>query len=290
MFLLNIKYRTGLIFQQLKYGYIAQKNNKAIEEAFACDIQNSPSTSAIIFKQNPFLVPTVLVGSLTLLALVVLLQPISFSKQAPQKISIEKKIQKKLVKQQPLPNPSIDLEKVRISPVMQKPTISRETFINKPPLYTLILNKHTKKLFVTKEIENNYSLIREFPVSLGKVPGKKERKGDQKTPEGVYSLIDLKLDEELPDKYGPFAAVLNYPNENDLKQGKTGDGIWIHGTGKDQLTPDTQGCIELSDKHLIQLYSYIRKGAKIIIASEKINITPVRKIIQGDLVKLATIS
>lgn len=290
MLTVNFKHRAGLFFQQLKYGYIAQRNNRAVEEAFICNLQTSPSTSTFSFTQNRFLFPTIFVSSLTLLSLVFLLRPVSFSKQAPQKNFIEKKIQQKLVQRQPLPKPDIDIEKVIINPVLQKPIISRETFINQPPLYTLILNKHTKKLFVTKEIENNYSLIREFPVSFGKVPGNKERKGDQKTPEGIYSLVDLKLDEELPEKYGPFAAVLNYPNKADLKKGKTGDGIWIHGTGKDQLTPDTQGCIELSDKHLLQLYSYIGKGVKIIIASEKINITPVRKMIRGDLVKLATIS
>ena len=44
----------------------------------------------------------------------------------------------------------------------------------------------------------------------------------------------------MPDKYGPYAAVLNYPNKKDLEAGKTGSGIWIHGTGTNQLTPDTQ--------------------------------------------------
>jgi len=175
-------------------------------------------------------------------------------------------------------------------PVIPNPVISREGFLNRPPAYTLVVSKRTKKLFVTEEMKKGYLVIKEYPISLGKIPGNKEKRGDKKTPEGIYSLIDLKTRDNLPSKYGPYAAVLNYPNEKDLNQGKTGTGIWIHGTGKGQLTPDTQGCIELSNTHLTELYEYIGKGAKIIIMPKRITIAPTSQIIQANLINLATLS
>jgi len=94
----------------------------------------------------------------------------------------------------------------------------------------------------------------------------------------------------LPEKYGPYAAVLNYPNKKDLEAGKTGSGIWIHGTGTNQLTPDTQGCVELSDQHLIQLFSFISKGTKIIIVPENVDITPKTDIVRKNLISRAVAS
>lgn len=296
MFNPNLKHRTILFFKQIERAYIVSKNNKAVREAFLYGVETPPFTRANTFTQKHFLFPTILITSLTFISLMVFFKPTSFSKQVPNNVGIENKIQKRLVNLQPAPKVDISIKKetpkkiVEFEPVMPKTEISRKTFMKKAAGHILILNKFTKKLFVTKETENGYSVVKEFPVSLGKMPGDKKLQGDNKTPEGIYTLIDLRTDEELPDKYGPFAAVLNYPNKEDLKQGKTGTGIWIHGTGNNTLTPDTQGCIELNDNNLIQLFSYIGKGVKIIILPEKIDISPKRKIIQEDLMKLAAIS
>jgi len=58
----------------------------------------------------------------------------------------------------------------------------------------------------------------------------KVAEGDMRTPLGVY-FIGSNLDpKSLKDFYGAGALTLNYPNPYDLRRGKTGSGIWVHGT------------------------------------------------------------
>ena len=328
MIKLNFKHHIGLYLNQIKYEYIVFKNNQAVGEAFTGGFRVAPFAFGLVFIQKHFVFPILFITCLTLISLMNFWKPLSFAKIAPQKFifekndqkefasaqsfSVEKSDQKELVSAKRAPVAKNNPEELVIArlpdnnlgdlpkkefrksetfePVTPNPVISREDFLDRPSAYTLVVSKRTKKLFVTEEIEKGYLVIKEYPVSLGKIPGNKEKKGDKKTPEGVYSLIDLKTRDELPSKYGPYAAILNYPNNKDLNQGKTGTGIWIHGTGKGQLTPDTQGCIELSDTHLTELYAYIGKGAKVIIMPKRIDIAPKSQIIQPSLIKLATLS
>lgn len=277
-----INYQIGLFFKQIEYRYITFKNNRAVERAFVYNSQITPFSRTVAFTKDHSLLMALFATGLISMSLMVLLKPISFTKPVSLRLEIDREIEKKLVN---IPPPHF-LEKKEVTTTL----ISQANFLNKTPNFTLLINKHTKKLLVTEEKENGYLVIEEFPVSLGINPGDKNFEGDMKTPEGTYSLIDLKMDDELPDQYGPYAAVLNYPNKEDLKHGKTGSGIWIHGTGKNQLTPDTQGCVELSDKNLIKLYSYISKGTKIIITPENIDITPKKSIVKKNLISLAAAS
>ncbi len=60
--------------------------------------------------------------------------------------------------------------------------------------------------------------------------------------------------------YGPLAFVLNYPNAEDRKAGRTGVGIWIHGTNPDSLPLNTNGCIELENSNIKEIGSYLKNG------------------------------
>ena len=60
--------------------------------------------------------------------------------------------------------------------------------------------------------------------------------------------------------YGPLAFVLNYPNEEDRKKGRTGNGIWIHGTNPDSVPLQTRGCLELENINIIELGKYLKTG------------------------------
>lgn len=285
----DLRHYIVLFFKQTKYQYETFKNNKAVEKAFAHEYPLTPYARTITLFRDRYWVQALCVAGLVIISFLVLSRPVSFSKQVPQKLKIEKQIQEKLAAIRPAPE--LLLEKMKeIEKVQQKPLISditQNTFLNNSPQYTLLVNKYNKMMFVTEETESGYRVVEEFSVSLGLGNGDKEREGDNKTPEGAYSLIDLKTDDELPKMYGPYAAVLNYPSQKDLKLGKTGSGIWIHGTGTNQLTPDTQGCVELNDQNLRRLFPYLGKGTKIIIIPKDFDITPKENIVQKNLVRLA---
>ena len=142
---------------------------------------------------------------------------------------------------------------------------NKETFLRRPVRNTVLVDKANRKLYVTRRQEDRYQIIREFPVSVGEIQGNKMDQGDKRTPEGIYKIIDVKFDEELLPMFGPMSFVLSYPNDRDRLLGKTGSGIWLHGTGVGELTPDTKGCVELTDAGIVELSSYLSYGTPIFI-------------------------
>lgn len=134
-----------------------------------------------------------------------------------------------------------------------------------PPNYVLVVNKATQSLFILKETRDDYEIVRSFDISLGKIIGAKEKEGDLRTPEGFYKILEIKNDAELPAIYGPRAFVLDYPNEFDMANGRSGGGIWLHGSGLGKKTPDTKGCVELDDMNIIALGEWAKIGTQIAI-------------------------
>ena len=93
-------------------------------------------------------------------------------------------------------------------------------------------------------------------VSLGKAGVGKQIEGDNKTPLGVYRIVRRRLDTELPAFYGAGALVLDYPNAVDRLLGRTGSGIWLHGSPPDTYTRDplaSEGCVVLSNSDMQKL-------------------------------------
>lgn len=118
--------------------------------------------------------------------------------------------------------------------------------------YTLISNPNTKMIYIFKNDKKDTNKIFETTILTGKNSGAKSIEGDLKTPVGSYDLTN-KLT-TIDQFYGPLALVTNYPNSFDKINGRTGDGIWIHGVPlSGEREQATKGCIALDNKHLIQL-------------------------------------
>ncbi|MDH5180071.1 MAG: L,D-transpeptidase family protein [Gammaproteobacteria bacterium] len=121
-------------------------------------------------------------------------------------------------------------------------------------------------------------LVRDYYVSTGKVRGDKVTSGDLKTPEGVYFVTAWIPDEKLPTKYGIGAFPVNYPNEYDMKLGKTGHGIWLHGVdnGFYSRPPlDSEGCVVLPNIDLQGLKKEIKPGVTPVVITEQASwVTP----------------
>ncbi|MGM0442627.1 MAG: L,D-transpeptidase Cds6 family protein [Fibrobacterota bacterium] len=119
--------------------------------------------------------------------------------------------------------------------------------------HLIVADKNDKVLHVLERDSLYWKHQRTFPFASGARGGVKEREGDLKTPEGIYFIVDKIDGRGLNEIYGPFSFVLNYPNRYDRENGKTGGGIWIHGTSPDQVPVQTKGCLELHNFNLEKL-------------------------------------
>lgn len=69
-----------------------------------------------------------------------------------------------------------------------------------------------------------------FFMTIGDQGAGKMIEGDKKTPLGIYQLLNRVPQNLITDLYGIGAIQTNYPNPVDRMLGKTGYGIWLHGT------------------------------------------------------------
>ncbi len=135
------------------------------------------------------------------------------------------------------------------------------------PSVLLTVNKEEQQTFLFAQ-KSPLALLGKYTCTTGSKPGDKLRRGDLRTPEGVYFVekrITSGLDFEL---YGGKAYPLNYPNPVDKLKGKTGSGIWLHGRGKPLVPRDTKGCVALDNKDLGQLEASLALGTPVVIARE----------------------
>ncbi len=121
---------------------------------------------------------------------------------------------------------------------------------------------------------DNGKIIKEYHVSFGASPkGHKEQEGDQKTPEGIYTL-----DYKKEDSSFYRAMHVSYPNQADLDNAKSkgvsaGGFIMVHGqknklgwlSGMIQQFNWTDGCIALTNKEMDEFMSLVKVGTKIQI-------------------------
>ena len=131
------------------------------------------------------------------------------------------------------------------------------------------------KIIISKEsmtlnlYDSKGGLIYSFPVAVGKVPGNKEKIGDNKTPEGEFSVQQIQDASswkhdfgdgkgEIPGAYGNWFIRLKTPPHT---------GIGIHGTHDPNSigTRASEGCIRLNNADLDKLKPLVKIGMPVII-------------------------
>lgn len=132
------------------------------------------------------------------------------------------------------------------------------------------IDKSERKMYL---IEGN-KVIKEYRISLGASPkGHKQQKGDEKTPEGIYTLDYKKEGSSF------YRAVhISYPNETDIKNAKKigvnpGGFIMVHGQrnwlGTLSFTVQnsdwTNGCIAITNSEMDEFMELVSVGTKIQI-------------------------
>jgi murein L,D-transpeptidase YafK len=120
----------------------------------------------------------------------------------------------------------------------------------------------------------NDKIIKQYQVAFGANPkGHKEQEGDEKTPEGTYTL-----DYKKEDSAFYRAMHISYPNQSDLQNAaekgvSAGGFIMVHGqkNGFGWLASITQqfnwtnGCIALTNAEMDEFMSLVNVGTKIQI-------------------------
>lgn len=140
--------------------------------------------------------------------------------------------------------------------------------------HVIVVDSSRSRLFLFKNQKGSPTLIKDFYVTIGKNGTGKDVEGDQRTPVGVYFVTGFINPDELPDLYGDGAFPINYPNAWDQRHGRTGYGIWLHGTpSRTYSRPprDSNGCVIVSNQDLNVLMPFVKKGDTPVIIAESID-------------------
>lgn len=122
--------------------------------------------------------------------------------------------------------------------------------------HVIVIDTNLSRLYLFENQNGLPVLIKDYYVSYGRGGVDKRKRGDLRTPLGVYFTTGRLTDDELPQRYGTGALPINYPNAWDVRLGNTGSGIWVHGSPKDTFSRPPQaseGCISLSNGHFTEL-------------------------------------
>jgi murein L,D-transpeptidase YafK len=108
---------------------------------------------------------------------------------------------------------------------------------------------------------------------VGKNIKDKAKVGDMATPEGIYFFVEFVPGSKLPKNYGMGAFVLNYPDFLDKKEGKTGEGVWLHGHDPNKRLDEvqsTKGCVVMDNDALRELSTVIKLGTTPIVIVDRL--------------------
>ncbi|MGY0194088.1 L,D-transpeptidase family protein [Leptothrix sp. BB-4] len=129
------------------------------------------------------------------------------------------------------------------------------------------------RLYVIENQAGSPRIVGDHYVSIGSRGTGKRNEGDQRTPLGVYSITSHLEGAQLGDFYGAGALPLNYPNDLDRQQGRTGANIWIHGTPTGQYSRAplaTNGCIVMANDDLSRWLRLLAPRHTPVIVAERL--------------------
>jgi murein L,D-transpeptidase YafK len=136
--------------------------------------------------------------------------------------------------------------------------------------HAIAVDASRSRLYLFENKASGLTLIADYYISIGKSGFEKKSEGDARTPLGVYFITGSLSRESLKDFYGSGALPINYPNELDSRRGKTGSGIWLHGTPSNQFARPpqaTDGCVVLANPDLAQLMRTVQaRTTPVVIA------------------------
>ena len=134
------------------------------------------------------------------------------------------------------------------------------------PAGMVAVDKKRQQIFLF-ERRSPLQLKSTYICTTGQAPGDKMIRGDLKTPEGVYFVVQHLTSGLDFTMYGNEAYTLNYPNPVDRLRNKTGYGIWIHGRGEPIAPLQTQGCVAMNNPDLTVLGGALPLGTPVVLTA-----------------------
>ena len=132
----------------------------------------------------------------------------------------------------------------------------------------IAIDASKSRLYLFSHQDGKLQLTGDYYVTVGKLGMGKLEEGDQRTPEGMYFVGRQIAGAKLPDFYGKGALTVNYPNDWDKAVGRSGSGIWLHGTPPDQyarLPLASDGCMVLSNTDLTHLMRTVDRLSPVLV-------------------------
>ena len=141
--------------------------------------------------------------------------------------------------------------------------------------YVILVDQHSSRIYVYRNQGGDLQLETNYFITIGLKGYGKEKRGDQKTPIGIYQVTRYIDGGELPDLYGEGAFPINYPNAWDKRKQRTGGGIWLHGTPSYTYNRSpwaSDGCIVVSNPDFLHIGNFISPDLYTpVVVTEKVN-------------------
>lgn len=138
--------------------------------------------------------------------------------------------------------------------------------------YALLADAARARLYLFENVDGEPRLLRDYYMTIGKNGTDKRAEGDKKTPVGVYLLAEQLSRKKLSDFYGAGAFPLNYPNDWDQSQGRSGHGIWLHGVPFDTYSRpprSSDGCVVVTNPDLKELSRWVQAGVTPVVIADR---------------------
>lgn len=137
--------------------------------------------------------------------------------------------------------------------------------------HAIAVDASRSRLYLFENSAAGMRLAGDYYISVGKAGTAKTVEGDQRTPLGIYYITSNLDPKSLKDFYGSGALPRN-TNILDSKRGKTGSGIWLHGTPPNQFSRPplaTDGCVVLANPDLQHIINTVEvRTTPVAIATE----------------------
>ena len=170
----------------------------------------------------------------------------------------------------PAATPAIAKTKPAVPATPKLPEIAEEDRI-------IAITADIKKFVVKKSLQKMYvyfaDTFKVFRISLGANPiGHKQQQGDNKTPEGKYSITY-----KNPQSRGHRSLKISYPNDVDRENARKagvnpGGDIFIHGLWWPTQDPKThwkdnwtRGCIAVNNSEIEEIFEHTNTDTEIVI-------------------------
>jgi tetratricopeptide (TPR) repeat protein len=166
----------------------------------------------------------------------------------------------------------IDAQQNEIIALRQKMAILQQKVFERhtESVDKVLIEKAKRRLTLILEGE----AIKAYKIALGGNPvGPKERQGDKKTPEGIYTIVSRNRHSNYH-----LSLRISYPNEKDAKRAKElgvspGGDIMIHGIknglswvgGFHTQVDWTEGCIAVTNKEMEEIARLVPNGTPVEI-------------------------